>query len=205
MKPTHQGLRLRTEVFVWRHGAIWLLIPLLLFTSLLLQAAQLFYFEPRINRAQTQVHSLEAELKAILKQTSTPTNIPTDTTHQAGSELQKVLVAHTAVPEVIRALHSSAARHGIAVLSAEFQRQAVGQTGVIQQSVVMPFRASYPQAKSFLFDVLRSNSGLSLDQITIKREAVAQANPEIKVKFSIWVAADGGPLATPASAGASER
>lgn len=127
-----------------------------------------------------------------------------DTTASAWNELRAVLSAEAQVPAVIRALHASAQRHRVDVLSSDFQRQTMGQTGVVQQSVVVPFRASYAQVKAFLFDVLRNNPSLSMDQIAIKREAVAQSNPEIRVKFSIWVVSDGSDLASKQTSGVSE-
>lgn len=200
MSGKHTPPRLWVEVFLWRQGLIWFLVPLLLITALVLFAFDQLKLQPEMQLAEQVLAQTEANLRAANRNaTNAATRLATNerTPQQA---LEDVLISSADVTAIVRDMHAIALHHELRVLSSDFQLQASGVDGIARQTVSMPFQASYQQFKRFLMDVLRNHPGVSVDQVSIKREASIQGRPEVLVKFSIWTKAGPSPTGTTSGA-----
>lgn len=187
-----KDLRLQAQVFTWRRGAAWpVAFGLLLIAGGALLAERLL-LQPRLllhTKTLAQLHTSRDGMSQTKDAATQPT---TDPFRSTKASLQAVMVPREALPAVIRAIHETALRHRIEVQSSDYQLKQQGRDGWLQQTITLPMRVRYDQFKPFLFDVLRANPSIAVDQISVKREAVAQATPEIIVRLSIWVHGQAG-------------
>lgn len=184
--------RLRIEVFLWRQGTIWPLIPVLLILALTLFAVEQLQLKPAMQASEQAVQQAAADLRTARKNSSSSATKSEGNAVEHRQMLQNALYSRAEVTAIVRALHASAGHHDLRVLSSDFQLQSSGVDGIARQTVSMPFQANYQQFKQFLLDVLRKHPGVSVDQIAIKREVAMQGRPEVLVKFSIWTRTEPG-------------
>ena len=192
-RPT-PSLRLHTEVLIWRQGYVWVLASVLLLVSGAALLAQRYLLQPRLLLQTQALSELQSSLDAMRRAKDTAVAPAPDPFVAAQASLRSVMLEREALPALIRTLHETALRHRISVLSSDYQLKEQGRNGVLQQTVTLPMRVGYAPFKAFLLDVLRSHPGIAVDQISIKREAVAQATPEIVLRLSVWVVATPDPV-----------
>lgn len=178
--------RLWIEVFLWRQGTIWPLISGLLILALALSAVEQLQLKPAVQVSEQALQQVASDLRAARKKSFSAATKSEGNADEHRQMLQNALYARAEVTSIVRALHASAVHHDLRVLSSDFQLQASGVDGIARQTVSMPFQANYQAFKQFLLDALRKHPGVSVDQISIKREVAMQGQPEVLVKFSIW-------------------
>lgn len=178
------ALRLRAEIALWRHGwGVVVVFALLALsgTALLMQQ----HWVQAEDEAQLRLKKLSAEIETVQRQLPVvPKSTPEQERHAL---LRTVLSSQEGVTPLVRDVFAQARQHGLIVKEAEFRLTAQGFAGLQQQQVLMPLQGTYPAFRSFVNDLLRSQPGVSVDQIQIKRAAVAQGAPEIQVRLSIWI------------------
>lgn len=191
--PRLRALRLRTAVFIWRQGIVWVLALALLVLAGSMLLANRYLLQSRLSRHTQGLAELQSSRDALRQVQDTAARQTLDPFASAQVSLRSVMVKREALPGVIRTIHEAAQRHRIAVFSSDYQLKEQGRNGFLQQTMTLPMQVGYGQFKPFLFDVLRTHPGMAVDQISIKREAVAQAAPEIVLRLSVWVDAKPGP------------
>lgn len=180
-----QTLRLHIEISLWRYGWIWLVTPF----ALLCAASLHFWWLPQ--QVQTaallsqRLSSLEFEHKRRRQAPAPVQAISEDV--QAVGQLKRVSYSPTEVSTALQLVQQIARAKGISLVQSEFQTTAEGFAGLKQVQVTLPLRCSYPQLRDFTNTVLRQLPGVSLDQIILKRDNIAQSHAEVRLKISIWV------------------
>lgn len=178
-------LRTNAEIAFWRYGWIWLLTCI----ALLVAATVRTWWLPQ------QLHELAAE-KQILKQskseqarrrTDSATSTQPDGEEAVLTQLRQHSYSDTELTSVVRSISQIAKAKGVLLAQSEFQTSSEGHGGLRQVQLTLPVRATYPQLRLFVEEVLRQHHGVSLDQLGLKREAVAQSQVDIRLKLSIWI------------------
>lgn len=186
MKPAWVDVghwRLRLEILLWRHGAIWLGVLALLLATLVLWLAVL----PGVAQ---QLAQAEAELQAIQSGQAVRSVSSSERAGQQDvalvAELDRVVLSEQEVSEVLRRLGRIAQSKGLTLSETDFQATGEGLGGLRRLQLTFPLRAAYPQVRQFVEAVLLEFPGVSVDQMLLKRDSVGQRQGEIRLRLSIW-------------------
>lgn len=177
--------RLRLEIALWRYGLIWVLAAVLVLLALTLRAVVLPNAQAALDDAQaqwTQVRAQQVRQQGVVSAAVQPT-----TDDSVVADLVQASYAQAEVSEVLRRVAKIAHDQGLALAQSEYQSGTEGHGGLRQMQVTLPLRASYPQVRQFIEAVLRELPGVSVDQLLLKRETVAQSQAEIRLRLSLWV------------------
>ncbi len=97
-----------------------------------------------------------------------------------------------AAPEQILKLHKIAAQNGIALDTGEYQLTRERDAGLARYQVTLPLRGTYWQVRLFVAQVMDELPASTLEEISMKRDSVSARAVETRVRFSLYLAADGG-------------
>ena len=187
--------RLLCEVLLWRHGYGWILLAAGVLLALIVQ----FVVLPHQLQAQQAASAKWAQLQQAQRSRdiSLQTPVPPSREEAILAQLLDVGIAEAAVSDVLRSIARIAQRNGVFLSQSEFQNGAEGHAGLRQLQVTLPLHASYPQIKRFVEQVLLEFPGISVDDLVLKRESVAQHEVEVRVKLSLWIQPSKLPKAVP--------
>jgi hypothetical protein len=178
---TLHGLAAQAQVFTWSFGWGWPVAAVLAMAAVLLHAGFLL-------PAQAELAEAQAELAAASRDRRTPAPEPGPSSEeQQVQAVRSALSATIDSTEVIRRMGELARAEQIAVSQAEYQRQA-HESGLLQLHVSQPVKATYPQIKRYVENVLRTMPYVSLDQVGARRDNVGQAQLEARLRWTIWMA-----------------
>lgn len=173
------------QIYLWRQG--WIVLLLL---GLLVCTAFLHYGLKPEQQAQQIAHknALKIEQDNYQKLINTPT-ILTQITPDLDNlkKLNDRVYAQKDVGNLLQLIVQIAKAKNITLVQSEIQTVKEGYGGLQQLQVTFPVRTGYIQMRQFIQEVLRQLNGVSVDQISIKRENVAQGQLEARIKLSIWV------------------
>jgi hypothetical protein len=173
------------QIYLWRQGwAVLLLLGLLVCTAFLHfglkaeQQEQLIAHKNALKIAQDNYQKL-ANTSIIL------TQITPDLDNF--KRLNDRVYAQKDVGNLLQLIVQIAKAKNITLVQSEIQTINEGYGGLQQLQVTFPVRTGYIEMRQFIQEVLRQLNGVSVDQISIKRENVAQGQLEARIKLSIWV------------------
>jgi Tfp pilus assembly protein PilO len=112
--------------------------------------------------------------------------------------LNSYTVSEAELSNIVRQITAIAKTQGLVLTQSEFQTSNEGHGGLRQVQITLPVRANYAQVRSFAEAALRQLPMVSVDQIGIKRETIAQASVEVRLKLSVWVDPRKGNSSAPA-------
>jgi len=185
VRNTMGRYRLLSEVLLWRHGYGWVLTALVLLIALI---AQLFVL-PNQLLSQRVASTQLAQLRQIELSRDNDLHTLAQPTREGEilDQLWDVSFSESEVSDILRSVARIAQSNGVFLSQSEFQNSAEGHGGLSRLQVTLPLRASYPQLKKFVEQVLLEYPGISVDELVLKRESVAQNQVEIRVKLSLWI------------------
>ncbi len=186
MKPAWVDVghwRLRLEILLWRHGAIWLGVLALLLATLVLWLAVLPGVAQQLAQAQGELQAIQSG-QAVRSVSSSERAGQQDVALVA--ELDRVVLSEQEVSEVLRRLGRIAQSKGLTLSETDFQATGEGLGGLRRLQLTFPLRAAYPQVRQFVEAVLLEFPGVSVDQMLLKRDSVGQRQGEIRLRLSIW-------------------
>ena len=178
-------LRTAVEIAVWRFGWVWGVVLTAGLAVLLCQYAWLPQQQKLHDVARHRLAGLQAEQARKLNLPAAATSV--DDGGFMLAALTRISFAESEVSGVMRQINQMASAGGLSLAQSEFQTSGDGHGGLRQVQVTLPMRATYPQLRQWIESVLRQLPGVSIDQLAIKRETVAQGQADIRVKLSIWV------------------
>jgi hypothetical protein len=175
------ALRTRLDIWIWRNGWAW---PLALLITASAAGAVTFLLEPaRMELVRTESQLLRTQRPpAPEMRVAAVANNP-ETRLLA---VQSMLPMHTSTAAVVRQLAELAHAERIDVARAEYFQTPHATTQIQQLQVIQPVRAGYPQVKSYIEAVLIAIPSASLDQVTVRRDNVGQAQLEVRLRWSFW-------------------
>ena len=92
--------------------------------------------------------------------------------------------------DTIAALHAAAAVHGVLLAHGEYRMVGDVNSRLLRYQVVLPARSDYPALRAWLADILASHRYASLDDISLRRDASADAAIEARVRLTLYLKAD---------------
>lgn len=180
--------RVQAEILLSRHG--WAGV-LALLTALLVAGLELLVLQPQRN----ELVALRAQL--ALAATTPPRHDAARsavlTQQQRELTLAALVRQSPEATALVDAMLAIAAQEQIALHQGEYHTQVHQALEISQLQVTQPLRATYPQLRRYIENVLRTIPTASLDQITARRESVGQAQLEVRLKWSFWMPASPAP------------
>jgi len=189
-------LRLRSEIWIWRHGWLWLLAAALLVTG----GGGLVWGHQRVTAEVGRTTLLQSRLAAM------PSRIPGAADARAESESVEghpanstpsvnidPMSEHEALSNEVRLLYALAAREQIPVLQVEFADSQAGDArhpGLHRLLVAVPVQTTYPQLRRFIESTLREMPNASLDRMSFKRNQVSSPMVDVEMHWSLWSVPD---------------
>lgn len=180
-----QNLRLRTEIGLWRYGWLWAVALLALLLAIILHAWWLPQQNAHITLLGERLSALEYEQKQR-RQAPKPT-VTVNEDAQTVEQLARIAYSSTEVSTTLQLIQRIAKAKGIVLAQSEFQNNTENLGGFKQIQITLPVRCSYPQLRDFTSALLRQLPGISLDQISLKRDNIAQSQADVRLKLTIWV------------------
>jgi len=186
--PLRRGfawVRVRAELFVWRHGWVWMGTLGLLLAAAVLQVAVLRPLQARRMAAQEDLRTLATP--GLAQPAAARPSDPVATGFTALDVLDRSLRPQADAAVQVRRVYRIAARHGLAIGQASFQHSVEPQVGIDHVQITLPLNAAYPPLRRFVEDVLRELPNASVDQLSLKRNQVGQTQLEARLRLSIWL------------------
>lgn len=174
------GVRAGWGVAHWRHG--WCGSVAL---AILACAASVELAKNRPLRAELSALSLGASGSRRVVAPLAPTLARSDVATRA-RQIEAMLLGQAAFESQYQQLIEIAARHRIELPRAEYVTTVDEPGGMVRVQVSLTVATRYPQFRSFIEEVLRTLPAASLDQFSVRREHVAQAQVEVLVRMSFW-------------------
>lgn len=95
------------------------------------------------------------------------------------------LPPESTLTEVIGAVMALAEKQGVATESGEYRQSREGR--LLRCRLVLPVRASYPQLRAWLADVLNTHATATLDELSLHRVSAADGVLEGRVQLSLYL------------------
>lgn len=176
--------RLWCEVAIHRCG--WL--PLALVAVLAGGAVfQFLWLEPLTDQRQT----LQQRLVDARKLPSPPKPAPSEVAEAPLSQLLAVLALPGDMNSEAAGLFKAAEREGLHFERSSYQYEPGRGLPWTRMSISFPVSGSYPAVRSLVEAILREHPNMSLDQLSIQREASDKAQADVQLSFSAWFSTTG--------------
>ena len=100
---------------------------------------------------------------------------------------QQRFPAFSDAPALVLKLHTIAAANGIVLETGEYQLVKDRNWNIARYQITLPLKASYPQVRLFLAQLLDEIPALSLDDISIKRASINARAAETRVRLTAYL------------------
>ncbi len=102
---------------------------------------------------------------------------------------QRRLPPFSEAPALVLKLHAIAAANGVVLETGEYQPLRDRNTNITRYQITLPLKASYPQVRLFLAQLLDELPAVSLDEISIRRESIDARAAETRVRLTAYFVA----------------
>ena len=99
--------------------------------------------------------------------------------------------APQSTPEWLGKINAAAQKNGIALRAGEYKLERRSGERLARYQIILPVQGAYPQLRAFIDDVLLAVPAASLDEITLQRENVTDAQLEARVRLTLYLGASG--------------
>ena len=99
--------------------------------------------------------------------------------------LHRIFPAEASAPDWLEKVHDAAARHQVQLAQAEYRTVRGKPAGLVGVQVTYPVRGGYAQLRRFLAQVLREVPAASLDEVSFRRDAIAQGEVQATVRLTL--------------------
>jgi len=89
------------------------------------------------------------------------------------------------LPGWLERIHEAARHNGISLDSGEYQLQPRGADRLARYHVRLPVRASYPQIRAFVAEVLNRVPAAALEDLQLRRDAIGATQLEARLSFVV--------------------
>jgi hypothetical protein len=107
-----------------------------------------------------------------------------------GSQLEtfyRFFPAAAALPELLRQIQRAAEANGLRLEKGEYRLNHEGDFPLARYLVTLPLRGGYGEVRKFVNDVLDAVPAAALEDLTLRREAIDDAQVEARVRFVLFL------------------
>ncbi|MBT3067992.1 hypothetical protein [Rhodoferax sp. U11-2br] len=137
-----------------------------------------------------QMHTRLAELRAeaaAQRQQDAQRPDPDDTARQRRAAFDDSLPGSAGALDAIEVVHRIALANGVKLATGEYRLVRDGGTKVQRYQITLPARASYPQLRAWLAEVMNAVPAMALNDIGFQREEVGSESVQANVRFSLFL------------------
>jgi hypothetical protein len=167
------------EVLLWRYG-----FAMPMAGAMLVAAAALTLV--RLLPAQERLAELRAEVVKLRVPPPPVPRVSTDDGAVAGDALRTMLARAAPAPVQMRQIASLASTHGIRLPKGQYASAAQVASSIEHTEVTLNFVAGYPQARSFIEDVLRGLPNASIDRVSFERDRALGTEAAVTARLTLW-------------------
>jgi hypothetical protein len=175
--------RAMAGIALWRHGWIWPAVACLSAVAAVLYGHVIPHAHSTLQRAQADLAEATAHARALRQRPAPAASDDTGRVQQASALVQ----AAPGTTAIVARMSALAQAQGLALPQADYQYEANRTVQLVHVQVTQPLRSSYPGIRRYAEAVLRSTPNASLDHIQVRRDAIAQADVEARLKWSLWL------------------
>jgi hypothetical protein len=165
-----------------RHG-----LPAALGLVLIACAIGLQFFGVVETRAQAVALRLE---QTALRQRLVQQPHPEEAANKRLAGFYAGLPAASGALETIDIIHRAAQTRGVQLAQGEYRLAQESGARLLRYQITLPARASYPQLRAWLADVMNALPTAALDEISFRRDDVGSASVETRVRLTLFMRAD---------------
>ncbi len=168
----------RLQLLLWRHG-LWLPV-----CAAVLAAAAGLGLQARSLRIAAAQPALAAAVPRAAPESLVDEAAAADAA--AWEAWRAVLAPYDNATAAVRRL-VSLTQSDLAWQRAEFQQQDDPALGVVRMTIEVPVSGQYRRLRKALDAALREMPALSLDRVTLRRQAAAESELDARLRFSLWL------------------
>lgn len=142
-----------------------------------------------VAQANTRAQALREE-QAALRQRQVAQPNPQEATNKRLAGFYAGLPAPAGALASIEAIHKSATTHGVKLAHGEYRMARDGKSPLLRYQITLPARASYPQLRAWIGDVMNMLPTAALDEINFRRDDVGSDVLEARVRLTLFLRAD---------------
>lgn len=160
---------------------------------LLIVAAGLQWFWAAQNRTLTdRAMADQTALRQLLAKRIQPAAIP----DQAINQLLALVSIDTLAIENVAIIHQRAEANGVKLATGEYRlvREGgggnvgdAGGTRLLRYQIALPARATYPQLRAWLADVMNAVPTAALDELSLRRDDIGNGTVDARVRLTLFV------------------
>jgi Tfp pilus assembly protein PilO len=156
---------------------------LLLLASLAYALAAVLPAQHELARVQQQATRAEAALAGV----RSGRDAPPLTMEKRRDAFYRALPAQGDVTQWIERIYDAAAAEQLSLGRGEYAQTAIADTRLVRYRIVLPIHGGYRQIRRFIATAQTDVPSLSLDDISLQRQSVAEAEIEARIQFSLYL------------------
>lgn len=169
---------------LYRHG--W---PAILGLALIVVAAGFQFFI--VTEVRTHADALRAEQAVLRKRLAEQVN-PQEASNRNLAAFYAGLPVAAGSDGMIETIHRAAAANDVTLAHGEYRLtrdSTASGVPLLRYQITLPARASYPQLRAWLADVMNAVPTLALDELGFQRDAVGSGMVESRVRLTLFLRA----------------
>jgi hypothetical protein len=166
---------------VSRHG--W---PVVLGIALLFAALGLQLWG--VNTARAQVEKLGIE-QAALRQRMAQRPVVMETKSALASSFYAALPTAPGALQAVEVIHRTAAAHQVRLATGEYRLARDGNPQLQRYQVTLPARATYPQVRAWVSEVMNEVPNAALDELSFRRDETGSDAVEARLRLTLFLKA----------------
>lgn len=175
----------RAQIYLWRQGWVVLLVLCLIACAAALHYGWKPLQQEQLNADKNTLFKTQKQYQQLLKTPLAANQVDPNLANL--NQLNDRVYAQKDAGVLLQLIAQIAKTKNISLAQSEIQTIQEGHGGLQQLQVTLPVRSGYIEMRQFIQEILRQLNGVSVDQIIIKRENVAQGQLEARIKLSLWI------------------
>lgn len=178
----------QAQIYLWRQGWVVVLLLCLIACTAVLHYGWMPQQQEQLIANKNSLRIAQNNYQKLANAPITLTQIDPDLDKL--KQLNERVYAQKDVGNLLQLITQIAKTKNISLAQSEIQTIKEGHGRLHQLQVTLPVRTGYLEMRQFIQEVLRQLDGVSVDQISIKRENVALGQFEARIKLSLWIDVD---------------
>jgi Tfp pilus assembly protein PilO len=102
-------------------------------------------------------------------------------------EFYRNFPSRQSAPDLLQKVYAAAANHGIQLSQGEYRMSPDKGGKLVGYQINLPVKGKYAQLRKFAVQVLSDVPAASLDELTFKRDTVASAEVDARIRLTIYL------------------
>jgi Tfp pilus assembly protein PilO len=141
--------------------------------------------------AYDEMASVDAQLESATRESERVKSQAADVSNYSPAEQLALFYqgfpAEDTIPAWLEKIYASASADGIKLETGEYALQRAQLGRLNQYRITFPIKATYPQVRKFMADVLASAPAIALDSLQMRRENVGDGTVEARLVFLLYL------------------